>query len=73
MRNNTYTLRSHLEVLEYCVADRNSVIILYRKCAMTYHKTGSLIHIELFIGKTNGIWLHIAILGTMFERLEWIE
>ena len=31
MRNNTYFLRSHLEVLEYCVADRNSVIISYRK------------------------------------------
>ena len=31
MRNNTYTLRSHLEVLEYGVTDRNSVIILYRK------------------------------------------
>ena len=31
MRNNTYTLRSHLEILEYCVTDRNSVIILYRK------------------------------------------
>lgn len=40
-----------MEILEYCVTDRNSVIILYRKCAMTYHKTGSLIHIELFIGK----------------------
>lgn len=31
MRNNPYTLRSHLEILEYCVTDRNSVIILYRK------------------------------------------
>ena len=28
---NPYTLRSHLEILEYCVTDRNSVIILYRK------------------------------------------
>ncbi|SUK19904.1 deoR-like helix-turn-helix domain protein [Staphylococcus aureus] len=31
MRNSTFPLRSHLEVLEYCVADRNSVIISYRK------------------------------------------
>ncbi|WP_436862890.1 helix-turn-helix transcriptional regulator [Staphylococcus caeli] len=31
MRSNTYPLRSHLEVLEYSVAERNSVIISYRK------------------------------------------
>lgn len=31
MRDNTYPLRSHLEVLEYSVAERTSVIISYRK------------------------------------------
>lgn len=30
-RNNTYPAYNHLEALEYCVVNRNSVVILYRK------------------------------------------
>ena len=73
MRNNTYTLRSHLEILEYCVTDRNSVIILYRKGGDDVSQDTQFDPYRIIYWKTNGIWLHIAILGTMFERLEWIE
>lgn len=55
MRNNTYTLRSHLEILEYCVTDRNSVIILYRKGGDDVSQDRQFDPYRIIYWKTNGI------------------
>ncbi|MGK8526612.1 hypothetical protein ACRS38_06585 [Staphylococcus epidermidis] len=52
---NPHTLRSHLEILEYCVTDINSVIILYRKGGDDVSQDRQFDPYRIFIGKRNGI------------------
>ena len=72
-QNNAYPIYSYLKKLEICIANRKSVIISYRKSGDDTSNDRQVDPYRIIYWKTNGIWLHIAVLEMMFEHLEWIE
>lgn len=62
-----------MEILEYCVTDRNSVIILYRKGGDDVSQDRQFDSYRIIYWKNKWYLVAYCHLGTMFERLEWIE